>query len=167
MLKPTIIGLFFSCTVSIAGQSAYVPAGQALITFYSSGPTIFGKPGSLGAFMGNIYVDGHEFGRLERHRFVSFRLAPGRHDFALSSWITHRPDGKARITMNLDAGGSYFVSTNFEGTSWAGGSVLLIREVTCEAAQADNAGAASLDPKRIKPDGIAAVLNGTSLPQCE
>jgi hypothetical protein len=167
MLRFATVVLFSLCAVSISGQAAYSPSEQALVTFYSSGPAIFGKPGSLGAFMGNVYVDGHQFGRLERHRFVTFKLDPGLHDFALSFWTSNRPDDKARITMNLDAGRSYFISTNFEGTSWLGGMALLVREVTCEAAQADNASAASLDPKHIKPDGVAAAVSGGSLPQCE
>ena len=167
MLRQAITAISFSlCVIASPAQSVNVSPG-ALVTFYSSGPTVYGKPGSLGAFMGNIYVDGHEFGRLERHRFVTFSLTPGSHVFALSWWTNKNPDRDARLTIDLDADHAYFLSTNFMGTSWNGSSALVIRKVTCEAAIADNADAKPLDPQHLKADGVAALVRSAVFPKCQ
>jgi hypothetical protein len=164
----------FALVLSLIGAAASGLAqenggqsGQAQVTIYSSGSTLFGAPGSLGAFMGKVYVDGHEFARLDRHRFLILKLAPGLHNLALSVWMVGSPDPHAVLPIRLEENSQYFISTNFMGTSWTGSMALVIREVTCEAAQRDNADTKALDRKKLTPDGAAVALTWRVFPHCQ
>lgn len=160
-----VVGLALIYKLSPA-QAANTAAPSAQVTFYSGGKTFSsGLPGKQAAFFGNIFDNQHELALLERHRFVTFNLTPGIHTLSSNYWMTNHADGGARMTMDLAAGGHYFIRAFFEGTRlW--GSQVVLAETTCEDAKQLSTDTKPLEQKHFRRDGVQLAVAESKFPQC-
>lgn len=162
----TLLPLLALLAIPAVPQTATAPRPTALVTFYSSGKTFMGLPGSRAAFVGKIFDEDHELALLNRHRFVTFNLAPGLHVLSSNWWVTTGPAGGTHLTINLVADHHYYISTAFEEVG-LGASKIIMKEATCEDAQPINIDTKPLERKHLGTDGIATVLSEKSFPQCQ
>jgi hypothetical protein len=158
----------FFCVAPLAGaQTSSSGTDQALLRFYSNEKTLWsGLPGSHGGFLGTVFVDGHLLALLERHRFVTFKVAPGLHSLASNWWMSKHEDNGARLNMNLLADHHYVISTAFKGDAFPGSSSIEMKERTCEDANLANRDMKPLEAKHLRPDGVPIVVTESAFPPC-
>jgi hypothetical protein len=147
-------------------QNASPAPLPAQVTFFSSGKTLLMLPGSRAAFVGKVFDEHRELALLGRRRFITFNLDPGIHVLSSNWWLTTGPAGGTHLTIDLVAGIHYYISESFEEVG-LGGSKIIMKEVTCEAAQQANVDTKPLERKHLGRDGITAALAQATFPPCQ
>jgi hypothetical protein len=108
--------------------------------------------------------EGADLGWLARNRFVTFRMAPGQHEFSADNrWMVPLRRDQARLSMFLAAGRHYFISIYFwTPHPFAAGMM----ERSCVQAQRENRRTKPLDRKRLTEYGAASLVAESSFPAC-
>lgn len=160
--------LILFVAASAATSFSATPAQEAEVTFYSNASVLSGAlPYTRhAAFYGAIFDGSNRLAVITHGRFLTLRLAPGRHIFSASFSRKH-PAKNSQLILNLSPGKQYYIRADAE---YKGVVLVLMKgrlaQVSCQLAHQEAGATKPLQQKRIAPNARAEVLASASMPPC-
>lgn len=146
----------------------------AIVTFYSSGTSkgLYLGTGTRSAWgnFGQLFEGRQRLIKakgISNHRFVSFRIKPGQHEFSGPNGWGHPSTEKTKLTF--EAGKRYFakLSTVHKGWGAYGTYHYFIELVPCEQAYAEAVNATPVKTKHLDKVAIQMIEPEMYFPKCE